>query len=98
MNSLWKNALSEYAIKLKRFYYNSQSKPIEGSGTHRFREQGPSGDQESISSLWLTISYFSYLRYAERSSEAHTAEILFKIADEEKAHLAALGRLMEEKV
>jgi len=38
-----------------------------------------------------------YLRYADRSSEARTKEVLFKIADEEKAHLTALGRLMSEK-
>ena len=38
-----------------------------------------------------------YLRYAERSPDTHTKEIFHKIADEEKAHLGALGRLMEEK-
>ena len=38
-----------------------------------------------------------YLRYAERSSDPHTAEILYKISDEEKAHLASLGSLMEKK-
>jgi rubrerythrin len=38
-----------------------------------------------------------YLRYADRSSVGHTKEILYTIADEEKAHLAALGRLLEEK-
>lgn len=38
-----------------------------------------------------------YLRYGDRSSEARTKEVLFKIADEEKAHLTALGRLMSEK-
>jgi rubrerythrin len=38
-----------------------------------------------------------YLRYADRSSVGHTKEILYTIADEERAHLAALGRLMGEK-
>jgi rubrerythrin len=38
-----------------------------------------------------------YLRYADRSSEVRTKEVLFKIGDEEKAHLTALGELMSEK-
>jgi rubrerythrin len=39
-----------------------------------------------------------YLRYADRSTVGHTREILYTIADQEKAHLTALGRLMEKKV
>jgi rubrerythrin len=39
-----------------------------------------------------------YLRYADRSTETHTKEVLFKIADEEKAHLRSLGQLMSKKV
>ena len=38
-----------------------------------------------------------YLRYADKSSEAHAREVLLKIAEEEKAHLRALGQLMGEK-
>ncbi len=38
-----------------------------------------------------------YLRYADRSTVRHTKEVLYTIADQEKAHLAALGQLMEKK-
>ena len=39
-----------------------------------------------------------YLRFAAKSTNAETKEVLYKIAQEEKAHLAALGRLLEEKI
>lgn len=39
-----------------------------------------------------------YLRFAEKSKEAKTKNVLFKIADEEKGHLSALGKLLEEKL
>ncbi len=39
-----------------------------------------------------------YLRYAQQAREAEGRQVLYEIADEEKAHLAALGRLMEETV
>ena len=38
-----------------------------------------------------------YLRFADRCAQAQTKEVLFTLAGEEKAHLASLGRLMEEK-
>jgi rhodanese-related sulfurtransferase/rubrerythrin len=39
-----------------------------------------------------------YLRLARRCSQASTGEVLRRIADEEKAHLASLGRLLETKL
>jgi rubrerythrin len=39
-----------------------------------------------------------YLRFAEKSTNEKTKKTLFRIADEEKGHLAALGRLLEEKL
>ena len=39
-----------------------------------------------------------YLRFADKSTNAETKDVLFRIAQEEKAHLAALGRLLEEKI
>ena len=36
-----------------------------------------------------------YLRMAQASRKPETREVLFQIAEEEKAHLAALGRLLE---
>jgi rubrerythrin len=38
-----------------------------------------------------------YLRYSQKSKEEKTRTVLFDIAEEEKAHLAALGRLLDEK-
>jgi len=37
-----------------------------------------------------------YLRMAHQSQRPETRDVLFQIAEEEKAHLAALGRLLEE--
>jgi rhodanese-related sulfurtransferase/rubrerythrin len=39
-----------------------------------------------------------YLRFADRCQQAPTKEVLFTLAGEEKAHLASLGRLLEEKL
>ena len=39
-----------------------------------------------------------YLRFAAKSTNAETKDVLFKIAQEEKAHLASLGLLLEEKI
>ena len=39
-----------------------------------------------------------YLRFAHKSINAETKEVLFRIAQEEKSHLAALGTLLEEKI
>jgi sulfur-carrier protein adenylyltransferase/sulfurtransferase len=37
-----------------------------------------------------------YLRFAAKVGEGGTKNILFRLGDEEKAHLAALGRLLDE--
>lgn len=39
-----------------------------------------------------------YLRFAENSTNEQTTEVLFKVADEEKAHLQSLGSLLEDKI
>ena len=54
-------------------------------------------DVLTIAMMIETQALDLYLRYAEASFAPHTRDILYKIADEEKAHLGALGRLMEEK-
>jgi rhodanese-related sulfurtransferase/rubrerythrin len=38
-----------------------------------------------------------YLRFAARCDQPQTREVLYALAGEEKAHLASLGRLLEEK-
>ncbi|MGD9279553.1 MAG: rhodanese-like domain-containing protein [Desulfobacterales bacterium] len=39
-----------------------------------------------------------YLRFAEKTTDERTQQVLFSIADEEKAHLSSLGDLMDEKI
>jgi rhodanese-related sulfurtransferase/rubrerythrin len=39
-----------------------------------------------------------YLRFAQRCTQPPTRQVLFTIAEEEKAHLARLGRLLEAKL
>ena len=39
-----------------------------------------------------------YLRFAKRSTQDLSRQVLFSLADEEKKHLANLGRLLEEKL
>ena len=36
-----------------------------------------------------------YLRYSQKSTDQSCKEIFFTLSEEEKAHLASLGRLME---
>ena len=36
-----------------------------------------------------------YMRYAEKSQDPRVKEVLFKMADDEKAHLNSLGNLLE---
>lgn len=38
-----------------------------------------------------------YLRFADKSADSQSKGVLFKLADEEKSHLAALGQLVEKK-
>jgi rubrerythrin len=88
---------------LKEFESLVDSKHMEGGfNTEAFMKQNEAHmktvpDVLTIALMIETQALDLYLRYAKRSTDAHTAEILYKIADEEKAHLAALGRLMEEK-
>ncbi len=39
-----------------------------------------------------------YMRFADKSADTGSQQVLFKLADEEKAHLEALGQLIEKKV
>jgi sulfur-carrier protein adenylyltransferase/sulfurtransferase len=38
-----------------------------------------------------------YLRFSDKTADQQTKEVLFKIAEEEKGHLAALGRLRDRR-
>lgn len=89
--------------ELKEFESRVVSKRMEGGfNTEAFMKQNEDhmktvSDVLTIAMMIETQALDLYLRYAERSTDAHTAEILYTIADEEKAHLGALGQLMDKK-
>ena len=55
-------------------------------------------DVLDLATMLETQALDLYLRFAEKSSDAGSRQVLFKLADEEKAHLEALGKLIETKV
>ena len=50
-----------------------------------------------LSMMLETQALDLYLRFARKTDNNETKTMLFRIADEEKAHLSSLGRLREEK-
>ena len=50
----------------------------------------------NISMMLETQALDLYLRYAQKAEEEKSKNVLYQIADEEKAHLKSLGRLMED--
>jgi rhodanese-related sulfurtransferase/rubrerythrin len=54
-------------------------------------------DVIDLAMMLETQSLDLYLRFADKSTNAQTKGVLFKIAEEEKAHLASLGNLLEQK-
>jgi rubrerythrin len=54
-------------------------------------------DVIDLAMMLETQSLDLYLRFADKSTNAETRGVLFKIAEEEKAHLASLGHLLEEE-
>lgn len=91
-------------MDLQRFESNMVSPLMEGGfNTEDFLKQNEphlktAPDVLNVAMIVETQSLDLYLRYADGSTDVRTKDVLFKIADEEKAHLAALGRLLEEKV
>jgi rubrerythrin len=88
---------------VRHFEEQVDAKRMEGGfGADDFMKQNESQmktvpDVLATAMMIETQAFDLYLRYADRSSVGHAKEILYTIADEEKAHLAALGRLLEEK-
>jgi rubrerythrin len=39
-----------------------------------------------------------YMRYAEKSEDSEVKKVLFKMANEEKAHLKSLGDLLDKNM
>jgi len=54
-------------------------------------------DLLDLSMMVETQALDLYIRFAGRTENEHTKQVLYKIADEEKGHLAALGELREAR-
>jgi rubrerythrin len=89
---------------VKKFESQVDAKRMEGGfSTEDFMKQKETSmktvpDVLAIAMMIETQALDLYLRFADASIVGHTREILYTIADQEKAHLAVLGRLMEKKV
>lgn len=76
---------------------------MEGGFTaEELQDQHPSAFQSAVGALTLAMTLEAqaldlYLRYADKSENVEVKQILYQIADEEKAHLNALGELIERK-
>ena len=55
-------------------------------------------DVLSVAMMIETQALDLYLRYSDKIENEKTKEVLWRIGDEEKAHLEVLGSLMEKKV
>jgi rubrerythrin len=88
---------------VKKFESQVDAKRMEGGfSTEDFMKQNEASlktvpDVLTVAMMIETQALDLYLRYADRSTVEHTREILYTIADQEKAHLAVLGRLMGKK-
>ena len=74
-----------------------------GFSTEEFLEKNSDSmktvpDVLSIAMMLETQAMDLYMRYSEKVEMGKSKSILYDIAEEEKAHLKSLGRLMEQKV
>ena len=87
----------------EEFEANIASEMMEGGfTTEEFLEQNRSAMQTvqdvlNVAMMLETQALDLYLRYSQKIKDEKGRAILYDIADEEKAHLAALGRLMEAR-
>jgi len=54
-------------------------------------------DALSMAMMLETQAMDLYMRYSEKAGDEKSKAVLYDIAEEEKGHLKALGRLMEQK-
>ncbi len=85
------------------FEANIVSKVMEGGfTTEEFLEQNRGSmktvpDVLNIAMMLETQALDLYMRYSEKSEDEKGKAVLYDIAEEEKAHLKTLGRLMEDR-
>lgn len=98
------HSIEEPGMDLSAFESSVKAKVMEGGfdieaflkENEPFMKSVP--DALNVAMMIETQAMDLYLRYADKSKEASTKGVLFKIADEEKAHLSSLGQLMGQKV
>lgn len=98
---LYRSVESE-PIDIGNFEAQVSAKVMEGGfGIEEFMKRNEQylhtvGDLLDVSMMLETQALDLYLRFSQKTENSTTKEILFKIADEEKGHLAALGNLRDK--
>jgi len=94
--------ISETNVNMDQFEAKIVSKVMEnGISTDEFIEQNLQVMQDITGILMIammleTQAFDLYSRYSQKSADKATKDILYQIAQEEKAHLQKLGRLMDD--
>ena len=97
-------SISQSEINLDQFEAKIVSKVMEsGMSTDEFIEQNLSIMQDipgilNIAMTLETQAFDLYSRYSQKATDKTTKDILYQIAQEEKAHLKSLGRLMDDHI
>jgi rubrerythrin len=97
-------SISKSKINMDQFEAKIVSKVMEsGMSTDEFIEQNLPSMQDipgilNIAMTLETQAFDLYSRYSQKAEDKTTKDILYQIAQEEKAHLQSLGRLMEEHI
>lgn len=97
------NTLNQDAVDKESFEDNIVSEMMEGGfTTEEFLEQNQPAlltvaDVLNVAMMLETQAFDLYSRYSQRIEDEKGKAVLYDIAEEEKAHLTSLGRLMEAR-
>ncbi|MCJ7772838.1 MAG: ferritin family protein [Desulfobacterales bacterium] len=97
-------SISQSKINLDQFEANIVSKVMEsGMYTDEFIEQNRFAMQDvpgilNVAMMLETQAFDLYSRYSQKATDKATKDILYQIAQEEKAHLRSLGQLMDDHI
>jgi rubrerythrin len=95
--------LSQDAVDKESFEDNIVSEMMEGGfTTEEFLEQNQPAlltvaDVLNVAMMLETQAFDLYSRYSQRIEDEKGKTVLYDIAEEEKAHLTSLGRLMDAR-
>ena len=97
-------SISKSEVNLDQFEAKIVSKVMEsGMSTDEFIEQNRLAMQDipGILNIAMTLeiqAFDLYSRYSQKATDKTTKDILYQIAQEEKAHLKSLGKLMDDHI